>query len=391
MSLEPRPFRVDVPDADLDDLRDRLRRTRWPEQIPGVGWEYGADLAVVREVCEHWATAYDWRAAEARLNAHPQFLAEVDGVDVHFLHVRGTGPAPVPLLMVHGWPGSVWEFMDVIGPLTDPGAYGGDPADAVDLVVPSLPGFGFSSAPRERGWGPSRIAGALDTLMRGLGYAGYAAQGGDWGAAVGSQLGALHPGSCRALHVTMPSARPPEDPSPATRGWLEHMEDFGRRERAYSQVQGTKPDSLTLAQNDSPAGLAAWVLEKFHGWSDLGDGGLLDAYDVDDLVTNLMLYWVTGRAPSAARIYLERNQDPRDRALSEVTVPTSVAHFPAEPFAAPREVSEGRYAIDAWTEMDAGGHFAAMEQPEALVADVRAFVRRHGDRVLGADQPRSAG
>ncbi|MCH1867000.1 epoxide hydrolase family protein [Nocardioides sp. CFH 31398] len=380
--LQPRPFTVDVGEEVLDDLRERLRRTRWPEQVPGVGWDHGADLSVVRRLCEHWATAYDWRAAEARLNAHPQVLVAIDGVDVHALHVRGQGPAPVPVLMVHGWPGSVWEFMDVIGPLTDPASYGGDPADAVDLVVPSLPGFGFSSAPRERGWSATRIADALDTLMRGLGYDGYVAQGGDWGANVSSLLGARHPETCRALHVTMPLASPPADPSPETERWVAAMKDFGERERGYSAVQSTKPDSLTLAQHDSPAGLAAWVLEKFHGWSDLGGRDLLDVYVVDDLCSNLMLYWATGATPSAARIYLESRNDPTDRARPPVTVPTGVAHFPAEPFAAPREVSETRYPIDTWTEMDAGGHFAAMEAPDALVTDLRAFLRRHRERVL---------
>lgn len=388
-ALELRPFTVDVDEAVLADLRERLDRTRWPAQVPGVGWEHGADLGVVREVCEHWRHHYDWRAAEAVLNAVPQHLVAVDGVDLHLLRVPGVGPAdgppPPALLLLHGWPGSVWEFVRLLGPLSDPAAHGGDAADAVELVVPSLPGFGFSSAPAERGWGPTRIAHALDALMRGLGHEAYAVHGGDWGGIVGSQLAALHPDSCRLLHTTMPVAPAPADPSPEEAERQRRMREHRARESAYHHVQRTKPDSLTLAQHDSPAGLAAWVLEKFHGWSDLDGGDLLATYDVDDLVTNLMLYWVPGSAPSAARLYLEHARDEQARALPPVTVPTAVAHFPAEPFAASREAAELRYDLRRWTEMEVGGHFAALEQPAALVDDVQAFLRGHRGWLRPAD------
>jgi len=326
-----RRFRVAVPDAVLDDLRERLRRTRWPEPIPGAGWDYGTDVGYLRRLAEHWERDYDWRAAEARLNAHEQFIETVDGVDLHYLRIAGKGPAPFPLLLIHGWPGSVWEFIDLVGPLSDPAAHGGEPVEAFDLVVPSLPGFGFSGAPRERGWGATRIAAALDELMRRCGHDRYGSQGGDWGGIIGSQLGADHSDRCVAIHLNMSYAHLPPDPTLEQREWAARFRAFRGRESGYSAIQSTKPDSLTLAQNDSPAGLAAWIIEKFRTWADTG-GDLEGSFARDDLLTNVMLYWVTANAPSAARIYYEMREDEWAQTRPRVTVPTGVAAFPKEPF-----------------------------------------------------------
>jgi epoxide hydrolase len=363
-----------VPRAVLDDLRERLERTRWPEQIPGSGWAYGTNLDELRALCEHWRTGYDWYAAQARLNAQPQLLEAVDDVDLHFLHVPGNGPDPFPLLLLHGWPGSVWEFMELLGPLSDPAAHGGDPADAFDLVVPSLPGFGFSGKPRVPGWGVTRIAAAFDELMRRLGYARYGAQGGDWGGIISAQLGADHPARCVAIHVNMPYAALPAHLPAELEDWRAAYLAYRDEEHAYAHVQRTKPDSLTVAQNDSPAGLAAWIIEKFWAWGDTGEG-LERAFARDDLLTNLTLYWVTASAPSAARIYYEMRRDAHAQARPAVTVPTAVAAFAHEPFLLPRAVVEERYNVVRWTDLPRGGHFAALEQPAALIDEVRAFFR----------------
>jgi len=370
-----RPYRIDVPDAVLDDLRDRLARTRWPEPIPGADWDYGANVDAVRDLCAYWQDGYDWRAPEARLNAVPQFLCEVDGVDLHFWHVRGTGPDPLPLVLVHGWPGSIVEFFELIGPLTDPGAHGGNPADAFDVVVPALPGFGFGGRPRERGWGISRIAAAFDTLMSTLGYDRYGAQGGDWGSMVSSKLGAAYPERVVGVHLNMLTAPPPRTPVPEDAEALERDRLWRTQEAAYSRVQRTKPDSLTVAQTDSPAGLAAWIVEKFRTWSDC-DGDVEGAFGRDTLLTNLMFYWAPSSVASAARIYYENQRDPAGVVTrGRVEVPVGYAAFPREIFRPPRSWAEPHYAIARWTEMPRGGHFAALEAPDLLLDDVRAFFR----------------
>lgn len=377
--MAPRPYAIHVPDAVLDDLRDRLGRTRWPEPLDGAGWDYGADVAYVRELCEHWRTAYDWRAHERRLNELPGFLCEVDGVDLHFWHVRSPVEGAMPLLLVHGWPGSMLEFERLVGPLTDPAAHGGDPADAFDVVVPALPGYGFGGRPRDRGWGISRIARAFDTLMTDeLGYERYAAQGGDWGAIVSAKLGAAHADHVLGIHVNMLVAPPPRDASgddDEAREARERDRFWRTREAAYSRVQRTKPDSLTVAQTDSPAGLAAWIVEKFRTWSDC-DGDVESAVDRDTLLTNLMFYWAPPSAASAARLYYEAAVDADGIARrGRVEVPVGYAAFPHEIFRPPRAWAEEHYAIRRWTPMPRGGHFAALEQPELLLDDVRAFFR----------------
>jgi microsomal epoxide hydrolase len=373
--MAPSPSRIAVPDAVLADLRERLARTRWPEAIPDAGWAYGADLDYLRELCDYWRTSYDWRRHEAAINAVPQFTAQVDGVDLRFMHVRGSGRAPFPLLLLHGWPGSIYEFFELLGPLSDPAAHAGDAADAFDLVIPELPGFGFGGRPREPGWGVTRIAAALDTLMHErLGYPAYGVQGGDWGGIIASKLASAHAERVTAIHLNMLVAGPPEEPDERDAAALEHVRVRERDETGYSRVQRSKPDALTVAQSDSPAGLAAWIVEKFRAWSDC-DGDVERAFSRDTLLTNLMFYWAPNAAPSAARIYYESVRDRAGRQYPRIEVPTGVASFPKEPWRVPRHWAEPRYTITHWTDMPRGGHFAALEQPELLLADVRAFFR----------------
>jgi len=374
--MELRPFRIDVPDAVLDDLRNRLGRTRWPEQIESSDWDYGVSVDEIRQLCEVWRTSYDWRRQEERLNAPPQFLCEVDGLDLHFWHIRGTGPEPLALLLLHGWPGSVIEFAQIAGPLSRPSDYGADAADGFDLVIPDLPGFGFGGQPREPGWGPSRIAAAFDALMTdGLGYGRYAAHGGDWGALLAGRLGAEHAANVVGIHLAMPYGTLPADATEADRRTAAALALSVRDERGYSAIQRTKPDTLTVAQTDSPAGLAAWIVEKFRTWSD-GDGDVTSVFSPDILLTNLMMYWAPQSVASAARIYFEAAREPGgSQGHSRVSVPTGVAVFPAERFAVPRAAVESLFNVQRYTEMPAGGHFGALEQPELLVDELRAFFR----------------
>lgn len=347
----------------LADLRARLAHTRWPDPIPGSGWDYGLDAGVVRDLCEYWRDGYDWRRHETELNRIPGFLCEVDGVDLHFWHVRAARPGALPLLLLHGWPGSIYEFHELLGPLS--GAY--------DLVVPALPGFGFGGRPREPGWGVSRIAAAFDTLMTVLGYERYGVQGGDWGAIVAARLGAAYPERVVGIHVNMLVAPPPAAPAPEDAAAVERYRLWRTHEDAYSRLQRTRPDALTVAQSDSPAGLAAWIVEKFRAWSDC-DGDVVGAFGRDTLLTNLMFYWAPGSVASAARIYFENARDPEGLATrGRVEVPVGYAAFPHEIFRPPRSWAEPHYAIARWTEMPRGGHFAALEAPELLIEDVRAF------------------
>lgn len=375
--MPPRPFEVAVPDAVLEDLRERLARTRWPDAIPDTGWDYGADVDYVRELCEYWRDGYDWRVQERAFNRYPQFLCEVDGVDIHFYHVRGNGPAPFPLLLLHGWPGSVVEFLHLIGPLTDPAAHGGDPADSFDVVVPSLPGYGWSGKPRERGWGVKRVAAAFDTLMhKELGYERYGLQGGDWGGIISARMAAAHADHVAAAHVNFALAAPPPDAASTEEGRaaLAAGEAFRARETAYSQLQSTKPMSLAVAQADSPAGLAAWITEKFRTWSDC-DGDIESVYSKDLLLTNIMCYWAPNSIASAARLYYEGFPEMREVVGAKIEVPLGVAVFPKEIYRYPRSWVERHANVQHWTEFERGGHFAALEQPDALLEDVRAFYR----------------
>ena len=374
--MTARPFRIEVPDAVLDDLRERLARTRWPEPLPGEPWAHGADIGDVRELCEYWRTKYDWRAQEAALNAYPQFISTIDGLDIHYWHVRGSGPAPMPLVLVHGWPGSIYEFHHLIGPLTDPVAHGGDAADAFDVVIPALPGYGFGGKPSDPGWGPTRTARAFDELMtKELGYARYGTQGGDWGSAVTSNMAADFPEHVIGAHLNMVIGFPSGEQaaSPDAKPYLDQTAAFQRDETGYSNVQGTKTHSLGIAQANSPAGIAAWIVEKFRTWSDC-NGDVQSVYSKDHLLTNIMFYWAPNSIASAANMYWESRKDSR-RGLIEIKVPVGAAMFPKELIRSKREWCEPRLNITQWTEMPRGGHFAAMEQPELLLDDVRSFFR----------------
>jgi pimeloyl-ACP methyl ester carboxylesterase len=379
--VRPQPFRIAVSDAVLSDLRERLARTRFPDEIAGSGWEYGSALAYIRELVAYWKDRYDWRAAEAGLNGFAQFRAEVGGLGIHFIHQRGRGAAPFPLLITHGWPGSVAEFVKIIGPLTDPAAYGGDAVDAFDVVCPSIPGFGFSDHPRTSGMTPERVAALWDELMQGLGYSRFGAQGGDWGAIITTYLGFRHPARLAGIHLNMVLAFPP-DPAKPTEGLTpeelaaqHELQRFRRQEGGYTAIQGTKPQTLAYGLNDSPAGLAAWIVEKFRAWSDCG-GVIERRFSKDELLTNLMLYWVPATANSSCRLYCEALRaggfPPTD---FRVTVPTGCAIFPREIMRPPRAWAEHSYNVTRWTPMAAGGHFAAMEEPAALVDEIRAFFR----------------
>ena len=387
-----RPFRVSVPDGDLDDLHHRLDRTRWPDELPGAGWDYGVPRDYLRELVHYWRHEYDWRAAEARLNRWPQFITAIDGADVHFAHIRSPEPGATPLIVTHGWPGSFVEFERIAGPLTDPRAYGADPADAFHLVLPSIPGFGFSGPTREKGWEHLRVAGAFGELMRRLGYRRYGAQGGDWGAAVSRELGRLYAGDVVGVHLNIiPGAGATAEPTeaelaalaPAERArtldsWR-RFQHWSREKQGYADIQSTRPQTLAYALTDSPVGQLAWIAEKFKEWTDSADRPE-DAVDRDHLLTNVMIYWLTGTAGSAARLYYERAHAAyRGRPPERSATPTAYAAFPQENFVVLRHLAERTENIVRWTEFDRGGHFAAMEQPELLVGDVRAFFRGLGE------------
>jgi microsomal epoxide hydrolase len=332
----------------------------------------------LRDLVGYWREGYDWRAAERALNALPQFRAEVDGLGIHFVHREGVGPAPLPLVLTHGWPGSFIEFTKVIGPLADPAAHGGDARDAFHVVVPSLPGFGFSDHPKRPGTNHVRIAALWVDLMGQLGYERFGAQGGDSGAIVSVALGSRFPERLIGVHLNLVIGRPPEDPATwteADRREVAAQQEWRAREYGYGQIQGTKPQTIGTALNDSPAGLAAWIVEKFRTWSDCG-GDVESRFSRDDLLTNITIYWATESATSAARLYWERERAfGAPAALGRVDVPTGCALFPKEIMRPPRAWAERAYNVVRWTEMASGGHFAAMEEPEALVEDVRAFFR----------------
>lgn len=373
------PFEVRVDDGVLDDLRQRLGATRFPDQIPDTGWDYGVPIDELRRLVDYWRTSYDWRAQEARLNELSHHRTTIDGQSIHFVHARSPHADAQPLLLVHGWPGSIVEFTDVIPRLTEPERHGGAASDAFHVVAPSLPGYGFSEPPRTRGWDTWRMARALMELMRRLGYHRYGAQGGDWGAQITTRLAAIDHEHCAALHLNMPIAAPPDeevDLTDADRADLAAMQRFQVEEAGYAHEQATKPQTLGVALNDSPAGLLAWIIEKFRGWSDCG-GRVEDAFSKDQLLTNVMVYWVTGTSASSARLYWE-HQHPSDGEPPEyVSVPTGVARYPEEVVRFPRSWVERRYNVTRWVDMPRGGHFAAMEQPELFVDDVREFFRTY--------------
>ena len=374
-----RPFTIQVADDVLTDLQDRLARSRLPEQIPGTSWDQGTNLAYLEELLAYWQDGFDWRAQERRLNEFDHFKTDIDGIDVHFIHQRSANENAVPLLLVHGWPGSFVEFSELIGPLTDPAAHGGDAADAFHVVIPSLPGYGFSGKPAETGYNPERMADVLAGLMEKLAYDRYGAQGGDWGAIINRSLAANYGDRLIGLHTNFVIAGPPRGASNAE---VPDEEMELRQERAaafadgrgYQAIQGTKPQTLGYGLNDSPAGLAAWIVEKFHGWSD-NDGNVESAFTKDELLANITLYWVTQTITSSSRLYYESGNTPATRPVGYVDVPTGVAIFPKEILFTPRLWAEGGFNIVRWTMMPRGGHFAALEEPELLVDDVRAFFR----------------
>jgi pimeloyl-ACP methyl ester carboxylesterase len=376
--MDIEPFRMAVAQEVLDDLRERLARTRFPAASPGQRWAYGTDLAYLQELCRYWRDEYDWRAAESRLNSFPQYLTVVDGQRLHLLHVRSPERDALPLIITHGWPGSIAEFAKIIGPLTDPASHGGAAADAFHVVCPALPGYGFSGPTTEPGWDVRRVAEAFAALMAGLGYERYGAQGGDWGSMVSMQLALVDTDHVCGIHLNLAIAGPPpdEDFSGLTDkelAALSEMASYQEDGSGYARIQGTRPQTLGYALEDSPAGLAAWIVEKFRAWTDC-DGELERAVSRDDLLTNIMLYWVTATAHSSARLYYETMKTGRFGLISEkVTVPTGCAIFPREIVRPPRRWAEAAFNVTHWSEMAAGGHFAALEQPEALVADIRSF------------------
>ncbi len=379
---EVQPFRIDIPDAALEDLRDRLARTRWPDELPGAGWAYGVPLGYLRELAEYWRAGYDWRAQEARLNQFPQFITTIDGARVHFLHVRSPEPQALPVVITHGWPGSVAEFLDVIGPLTDPGAHGGDPADAFHLVIPSIPGYGFSGPTDGTGWTTARVAKAWTELMRRLGYQRYGAQGGDWGAFVSPEVGRADPDHVVGVHVNAATFGfiPFGDVGPeelatftdAEKARLQRLKWFLSDGNAYFQIQATRPQTLAYGLTDSPVGQLAWNVEKFKEWTHPAEDPPERAVDRDQLLTNVMLYWLTGTAGSAARLYYE-NMHAASWGQPPATTPTGVAVFAED--VAIRRYAERANNIVHWSEFDRGGHFAAMEAPDLFVQDVRACFR----------------
>ena len=381
------PFEIAVADEVLKDLKGRLRRTRWPEAETVDDWSQGIPLAYVQEVCDYWANEYDWRARERALNRFDQFTAHVADMDVHFIHVRSPEAGAVPVIITHGWPGSVVEFHKVIGPLTDPVGHGGSASDAFDVVCPSLPGFGFSGKPSRTGWGVDRIADCWAELMAGLGYDRYGAQGGDWGSAVSIAIGARHPSRCLGIHLNMivrthmalpdlrsvdPAWTPDEQQAAAA---LKSFVEWGT---AYNRQHSTRPQTLGYGLTDSPAGQAAWILEKFREWTDC-DGHPENTLSRDELLDNVMLYWLNANATSSARLYWETFNPIAAGSAAQpapVTVPTGVAKFPMEIVPPVRSWCEPFFSdIRHWNEMPRGGHFAAFEQPELFVEDVRAFFR----------------
>ena len=375
MADEIIPFTIDVADDVLDDLRRRLHNTRWPEAELVDDWSQGIPLSYVREVCDYWADEYDWRAREAALNRFDQFITEIDGIDIHFVHMRSPHENALPLIITHGWPGSIVEFHKVLEPLTDPTAHGSDAAHAFHVVVPSLPGFGFSGKPTETGWGVDKIADVFAELMARLGYDRYVAQGGDWGSAITTALGALHPNQCAAIHVTLAMGLRPKADGDLTREEqraLDRIQYYHDWDSGYSKQQSTRPQTLGYGLVDSPAGQAAWILEKFWAWTDC-EGHPENALTRDELLDNIMFYWVGGSGASSARIYWESF----GRGVRHtVSIPSGFSVFPKEIVPPVRKWVDEYYTdIRHWSELDRGGHFTAFEVPDLYLDEVRSCFR----------------
>jgi microsomal epoxide hydrolase len=376
----PTPFTLHVPDAEIADLRTRLALTRLPDQAPDHPWAYGTDRAYLRELVKYWHDHFDWRAQEAALNAYPQFKVPLHDIDLHYVRVEGKGPNPLPLLLMHGWPGSVYEFLDIIPRLTDPARFGGDPADAFTVIAPSLPGFGLSFAPNQKRFSVEQMGECLDDLMvKVLGFDRYGAQGGDYGAIISSYLGFARTRHLAGIHINLLSVRrdrpPPANPTPEDTRYAEELAHWLKEETGYQWIQGTRPQTLAFGLTDSPAGLAAWIAEKFRAWSDC-DGVIENAIDRDRMLANIALYWFTGAIGSSFWPYYARMHGAWPVPDGGVTVPMGYAAFPKEIIRPPRASAARMYVdIRRWTEMPRGGHFAAMEQPAALAEDVAAFFR----------------
>ncbi|WP_380879707.1 epoxide hydrolase [Sphingomonas sp. DBB INV C78] len=371
------PFSVCVPDEAIDDLRARLGRTRWPGRETVTDWSQGVPLAILRNLCEEWRTRHDWRHCETALNAWPQFRTDIDGLGIHFLHVRSPDQNALPLLLTHGWPGSVLEFLEVLGPLSDPAAHGAPGAQAFHLVVPSLPGYGFSDQPDATGWGVERIADAWITLMRRLGYGRFVAQGGDWGAAVTTAIAMARPAECLGVHLNMPLVFPEESDfaalTPAEQATVASMQFYQDQDSGYAKLQGTRPQSVGYALADSPVGQAAWIYEKLHAWTD-NDGSPESAVPRDAILDLISLYWFTNSAASSGRLYWESATAFRGQRLE---IPVGVSIFPKEIFRPSRRWAERSYPeLVHWNELDKGGHFAAFEQPALFVEEMRTCFTR---------------
>ena len=378
------PFEIDISDVAIEDLQRRLAATRMPDQITDTTWEYGTDSSYLAELISYWQNDFDWKKQESELNQFDQFNTEIDGLAMHFIHQRSENPDAIPLMMVHGWPGSVSEFSKIVGPLTDPVSHGGDIADSYHVIAPSLPGFGFSERPSEPGYSPEKMSHILAGLMQRLGYEQYAIAGGDWGAIINRHLANNYPERLIGLHSNMVLAGPPADAA--------HRDDvpeaisslrtartaYMLNEVGYQRIQGTKPQSLGYGLNDSPAGLAAWIVEKFHGWSDMpqgADGDLDDYFTKDELLTNIAIYWFTETITSSARIYYENSKTPVAKPIEYIDVPTGVALYPAEIFITPRSWVAAAYDLRHYSLMEKGGHFAALEQTESYLNELNTFFR----------------
>jgi pimeloyl-ACP methyl ester carboxylesterase len=380
--MEVRPFEIAIEQSVLDDLKERLDRTRWPDEIPATEWDYGSNLGYMKELVDYWRTDFDWRAQEKKLNEFHHFKSEVEGLDIHFIHERGVGPNPVPLVITHGWPSTFFEMTKIIPLLTDPGSHGGDPADAFDVVAPSLPGFGFSDASHEPGMQVQKVADLWAKLMtENLGYPRFAAQGGDIGGGVTARLGYAHHDKMYGVHltsVTRPTPYLGDGSRPLTEAedaLVTQRDRWFMAEGGYNHIQGTKPQTLSYGLNDSPAGLAAWIIEKYRTWSDC-HGDIESRYTKDELLTIVTIYWVTNTIGSSVRMYKENQSILWAMEENErVPAPAGMALFPQEISRPPREWAERSYDVRRWQEMPRGGHFAALEEPQLLASEVRAFFR----------------
>jgi pimeloyl-ACP methyl ester carboxylesterase len=381
MASQAVPFSLSVAERDIADLKTRLAMTRFPDQAPDLPWAYGTDLSYMRTLVTYWREQFDWRAQEAALNAFPQFKVPLHGIDLHYLHVPGKGPSPTPLLLMHGWPGSVFEFLEIIPRLTDPARFGGDPADAFTVVAPSLPGYGLSFAPGQKRFSIEAIAACFADLMTDvLGYRRFAAQGGDYGAFTASRLGHAYPDRMIGIHINLLTIQrdrpPPPNPTEEEKRYFAELAEWLKEETGYQWIQGTKPQTLAYGLTDSPAGLAAWIAEKFRTWTDSG-GDLESVISRDHLLANISLYWFSAAIGSSFWPYYARmhGQWPIPSG-GTVDVPTGYCAFPAEIIRPPRSIAQQMYTnIQRWTVMERGGHFAAMEQPDALAQEIRGFFR----------------